>query len=415
MGGSLAALSACALACVAQGQTPKAQTETVLYSFCSQKNCADGEYPEGSVIHVNGTLYGTTTIGGAYRYGTVFSLNLHTGAEAVLYSFCPIEGPCTDGAIPETSLVNIKGTLYGTTAAGGANWGYSGSCGQEFGCGTVFSLNRRTGAEAVLYSFCSERYCRDGYWPEGNVINIGSSLYGTTYYGGKHTCHYGYGKGCGTVFSLHPKTGAETVLHSFVSSRAHPTDGRFPDSGMIDVDGLLYGTTLDGGTSPDGGTVFSVVPTTGAEIAYSLSSGGSPGGGLIDLKGMLYGTLGLGGTYGKGVVFLFNPKTGAQTVLYSFCSQQDCTDGSEPSGGVIDVGGRLYGTTTSGGKYDAGTVFSLDPNTGAETVIYSFCSKAACADGEYPSYAMIKLNGTLYGVTTYGGAHNAGTVFSIVP
>ena len=63
----------------------------------------------------------------------------------------------------------------------------------------------------------------------------------------------------------------------------------------------------------------------------------------------------------------------------------------------------------SGGADGGGTVFSLNPNTGAETVLYSF---GGGSDGRYPS-SVIYANGTLYGTTGLGGAYNHGTVFAL--
>jgi uncharacterized repeat protein (TIGR03803 family) len=88
-----------------------------------------GNTPYGGLIDVGGTLYGTTSGGGASNRGTVFSLS-QSGTEKVLRSF--MGG--TDGAHPEATLLNVNGTLYGTTTAGGGT-----GCGGA-GCGTVFKL-----------------------------------------------------------------------------------------------------------------------------------------------------------------------------------------------------------------------------------------------------------------------------------
>ncbi|HEX4079335.1 MAG TPA: choice-of-anchor tandem repeat GloVer-containing protein [Rhizomicrobium sp.] len=125
--------------------------EKALYAFCGQQNCADGADPSANLIDVNGTLYGTTYAGGdtgcgGGGCGTVFSIDLNTGTEKMLYSFCS-QANCTDGALPEAGLINVNGTLYGTTYQGGI------ACsGRDFGCGAVFSLEPNTGAEKVLYS-----------------------------------------------------------------------------------------------------------------------------------------------------------------------------------------------------------------------------------------------------------------------
>jgi uncharacterized repeat protein (TIGR03803 family) len=99
---------------------------SVLYSF---KAPPDGKSPVAGLIDVKGTLYGTTSAGGAYGDGTLFSITAG-GTEKVLHTFgnaCP--SACTDGSEPFAGLIDVKGMLYGTTSAGGVN-----------GYGTVFSI-----------------------------------------------------------------------------------------------------------------------------------------------------------------------------------------------------------------------------------------------------------------------------------
>ena len=366
--------------------------ETILYSFAGPP---DGAFPWAGLIDVKGTLYGTTLEGGASNYyGTVFSVNPGTGAETVVYSF--LAG--TDGEQPQAGLIDVKDTLYGTTVLGG-----NPSCGGGYGCGTVFSVNPATGAETVVYSFLAGT---DGEFPVASVIDVKGILYGTTDEGGAY--------GAGTVFSVNPTTGAETVLHSFGSG----TDGVGPVASLINVKGTLYGTTAGGGPYGQNGTVFSVNPTTGAEtVVYSFAGGTDgrfPFARLIDVEGTLYGTTFEGGAYecqgvGCGTVFSVNPETGAETLLHSFGSG---TDGQVPQAGLIDVKGTLYGTTTGGGDRGAGTVFSINPSTGAETVLYSFRSGR---DGTVPVAGLTNVKGTLYGTTTGGGNDKAkaGTVFAL--
>lgn len=387
-------------------------SEKVLYSFCAQKNCKDGTYPDGGVIAVNGSLYGTTAGGGRGAAcgttpgcGVVFSLDPNTGSETVLYSFCR-ELNCPDGTQPWFGLITVKGILYGLTASGGGS-GCFGS-----GCGTVFSLNPATGAEATLYSFDGSAH---GSTPQGDLIHVKRTIYGTTQGGGTGSL--------GVAFALDSKTGAETVLHSFSGG----TDGQNP-LGVIDVNGMLYGTTVIGGSTgcetAGCGTVFSINPDTGTEtVLHAFGSGTDgewPEGGLVAINGILYGTTFAGGVagcggLGCGTVFSIDPGTGVETVLYTFCSRQNCTDGATPYGTLIEVKGTLYGTTSAGGSTDCGgsgcgTVFSIDPNTGAESVIYSF---SGGDDGADPQSRLIAVNGDLYGTTDAGGAHDSGTVFVV--
>ena len=95
------------------------------------------------------------------------------------------------------NLLNVGGTLYGTTADGGID-----ACGDfsDQACGTVFSVNATTGAEQVVYFF---KGGADGNFPTGGLINVGGTLYGTASQGGAN--------GEGAVFSVNPGTGTEQI------------------------------------------------------------------------------------------------------------------------------------------------------------------------------------------------------------
>ena len=397
------------------GTAARAASEKVLYSFCSQANCADGEAPTAGLIELKGLLYGTTYGGGsgscnAVYYtgcGTAFSLDPNSGTETVLYSFCS-QFNCPDGSFPSGGLIDVKGTLYGTTTSGGTDIG-----------GTVFSLDPQSGAETVLHSFC--RNCGDGSEPLGSLISVKDKLYGTTNYGGESND--------GSLFSLDTKSGVETVLYSFCS-QVSCADGNFPKAGLIDVNGTLYGTTYMGGSGQGIGAVFAFEPKTGVEkVVYSFCSqanctdGSFPAGSLLDLDGTLYGTTSDGGANQGGTVFSLDPKTGVEKVLYSFCGKQNCADGDDPATGLIYARGKLYGTTNLGGSgvhecganfgYGCGTVFSLDLNSGKEKVLYSLCSDQNCTDGEDPEANLVDVKGTLFGTTFLGGSGKCATYGTI--
>ena len=162
--------------------------EKVLHRFSGQP---DGKWPLAGLTNVNGTLYGTTEYGGSRCYhtgcGTVFSIDV-SGNEVVLHSFA--DDP--DGSVPSANLLNVNGTLYGTTQAGGT-----------FSGGTVFSVTT-SGQEAVLHSFKDEYRVKshgDGLNPVAGLINVNGTLYGTTALGGNYArCYFG----CGTIFKLTP-------------------------------------------------------------------------------------------------------------------------------------------------------------------------------------------------------------------
>ncbi len=154
----------------------------------------------------------------------------------------------------------------------------------------------------------------------------------------------------------------------------------------------------------------------------------------FDAQGNAYGTTLINGAHGSGIVYKLSPPSSGngpwiETLLYNFCSQPGCADGSSPYNGVIlDSQGNLYGTTSGGGAGSSlGTVYELSPmpgggcpsgsNTGngwCETVIYAFCSAGDCSTGQSPQSVLIfDSAGNLYGTT--GGGSNGGVVFELSP
>jgi uncharacterized repeat protein (TIGR03803 family) len=107
--------------------------------------------------------------------------------------------------------------------------------------------------------------------------------------------------------------------------------------------------------------------------------------------------------------------------IYSFCQPQNCIDGKMPMGGVIlDSSDNIYGTTSIGGAHNHGVIFELvangDKTAWSYSLLYSFCGKSSCTDGDSPQGSLIQdVNGTLYGVTSGGGKNAHGTIFTLAP
>jgi uncharacterized repeat protein (TIGR03803 family) len=272
--------------------------------------------------------------------------------------------------------------------------------------GTVFKLVGKK--ETALYSF---KGGADGAYPQQRlVIDAKGDFYGTTSSGGSGICS----GGCGTVFKV-TKTGKETVLYRFCPAPTNCTDGAYPAAGLIrDEKGNFYGTTEFGGTSKYG-TVFKLDSAGKETVLYSFCSvtnctdGASPLAELImDAEGNLYGTTDYGGDVncGCGVVFKLNRK-GKETVLHTFAGYP--TDGEfTQSSLVMDSSGNLYGTTVGGGTSDNGAVFKVS-KIGKESVLYSFCPATGCVDGKNPRAGLVMdAKGNLYGTTFQGGVGNFG-------
>ena len=409
-------------------QPAQAQTYRVLYTFDSGQNAWDPA--AGLSIDAAGNLYGTTVRGGGQGdcpapggCGSVFQLT-YIGSnwiETLLHGFNgPYDfggGPghfaATDGAYPYArAVIGPDGSLYGTTHAG--------ATGDN---GTVYQLTSSGSGwrETVLHRFTGGG---DGGSPYGEVVfDQAGSLYGTTTGGGPYSW--------GTVFRLTQSGSgwAKSMLYGFQGGN----DGAWPYAGVVfDKLGNLYGTTGAGGAADckyggaNCGTVFQLTPSGSGwteKIIYNFhngNDGGSPSGLIFDPSGNLYGAI-CGGPTG-GAVFMLSPSGGNWSfqVLYRLTETSSCGFlGSL----TLDAAGNLYGTTSSGGPYDRGTIYKLTRSGGWwYTDLYDFTGGT---DGGQPNSSLVfDANGNLYGTTQYGGVSHycggafytgCGVVFEITP
>jgi uncharacterized repeat protein (TIGR03803 family) len=338
-------------------------------------------------------LYGTTEDGGAFGYGSIFSIT-PLGRLTTLYSFC--SGECTDGAYPTGTLIqSTDGDFYGTTWGGGAT-----------GQGTVFKINT-SGVLTTLYTFCLNGlyHCTDGSGPFAGLVQAtDGNFYGTTQAGG-------------TVFKITP-SGKLTTLHHLAIR-----EGSNPFAPLVQAsDGNLYGTTEQDGAY-GGGTIFRITPGGTLTTIYNFCSlsncadGYGPDAGLIQATdGNLYGTTN-GRRIFSGTVFKIT-LGGTLTTLHNFCSLTNCADGAYPESPLVQGNdGNFYGTTA--GLY-IGSIFEITPD-GDFTTLYDFsCSHHwGCLNGDGPDAMILHTNGKFYGTAITGGIPNScsptgcGTVFSL--
>ncbi len=300
-------------------------------------------------------------------------------------------------------MLATDGNFYGATISGG------GSTGQ----GAIFKLSQK-GVLTTLYRFCTLANCADGSSPNGSLIEATDrNLYGTTMNGGTH--------GFGTVFKI-TLSGTLTTLHSFSAS-----EGDRPGAGLVQgTDGSLYGTTSNGGLyscgEPGCGSIYKITPGGALTTLHLFCTEANCADGAVTLAplvqandGNLYGTTINGGAHGSGTVFEI-ALGGRFRVVYDFCAQAYCADGSNPEGGLLQAtDGNLYGTTVLGGdptcsSGTCGTIFKIAAAAGTFTTLHSFED----ANGESPLAGLMQAtNGILYGTTQYGGTHLDGTIFSL--
>lgn len=246
----------------------------------------------------------------------------------------------------------------------------------------------------------------DGGVPNGLVLGGNGLLYGTTQNGGLY--------GDGTIFSL-STNGTLTTLVSFDG-----TNGAMPVASLIQgTNGLFYGTTECGGSN-SAGTVFSMTANGMLNSIYSFAGNNDSIGPFTSLSqdaaGNFYGALSNNAVFDDGNIFKMTPN-GQLATLYSFPGG---LNGTWPAGALtLGTDGNFYGMTTNGGAYAHGNVFKMTP-AGLVTNLYSF---TGLEDGFYPAGQLaLGTDGNFYGVTAfenivYQGTTNLfyGTIFKITP
>jgi uncharacterized repeat protein (TIGR03803 family) len=430
----VAALSVISLA-LGFADTASAAIFKVLHSFCQESLCKDGYAPSAGLVRdAQGNLYGTTAGGGAIGQGEVFELSPNQGAWnfTILYSFCS-KPNCADGGSPSTKLIiDTSGNLYGAD---------NGMIGGSVFKLTPNDAHTKWKLK-TLYVFCKNGgNCTDGTSPLG-LSYAGSSsglpydgvspLYGTTQLGGAHLG--------GTAFVLTPpasgkKAWTETILYDFCS-QVNCLDGFTPSSGLtLDTSGNLFGTTSGGGAIGTGGTpegvLYELSPDDDQWSESTLynfcqqkncQDGMAPGGTLIiDNNGFVWGEASGGkmthNQYG-GVVYSWKI---LENVMHTFCPAQHCTDGQSPSGGLmIDANNNVFGVTIGGqGSKTNGTIFEFADETAFST-LHAFCgNNPRCTEGEFPNGDLVRDDaGNLFGTTGSGGTNShgnpGGTIFELV-
>jgi uncharacterized repeat protein (TIGR03803 family) len=267
--------------------------------------------------------------------------------------------------------------------------------------------------------------------PRGTpVFGADGALYGTAFYGGVTGCE----SGCGAIWRLAPSGSTWKASYfglPFLGDKNFNTDGIHPTAGLVVHKGILYGINSLGGNTAqlDFGTVFTVAPPHGSVKTWTVkvlyrfnakSNGGTtPIGGItFGADGLIYGTTSQGGSHGHGTVFKMT-LAGAKTTIANFTG----ANGDNPQGDLaFGKDGAIYGTTFGGGKYNRGTVFRMAKSGStwkSPQVLHSFTGGNIAGgfnDGNGPmGHIVLGSDGSVYGTTQFGGPLNKGTVFRLKP
>jgi uncharacterized repeat protein (TIGR03803 family) len=342
-------------------------------------------YSNGLLL-VNDKLWGTTKDGGVNNGGVLFRYDPVTALYTKQFDFAQQDGINPTG-IPGTNGNNI----VGVTSNGGLH-----------NNGVLFEYD----IVQNTYTRKKDLDTTDGSAPFNSFVALNGSLYGNASAGGRTNA--------GTIFRYNTAADAFSVAVEFATS-----NGRYPSSSLTYFNKCLYGLTLKGGTV-DSGTLFRYdlsTKTSTVEFNFNRSVGSRPLGDLIESNGKLYGTAGQGGIYNRGVIFSYDPINKVYAKLYDFDS---VNGGNEVktyfelmynSAPMLLYNNKFYGTTHYGGSNNAGVLFQFDPVSGAYSKKIDFDP----VTGKEPSGILTLLNGKLYGLTATGGSGDAGVLFEYDP
>jgi uncharacterized repeat protein (TIGR03803 family) len=343
---------------------------------------SDGANPYGSLYeNSDGYFYGMASSGGTnYTYtGTIFKIS-PTGVFTVLFRL-------PDGAFgfnPAESVVQAKdGFFYGMAHNGGMD-----------NYGTIYKTSTN-GTLTVLRHF---DYYNTGGYPDGSLIQAtDGNFYGMGTTGNNNLD--------GTIFKITP-TGTFTVLKLLDET----VTGKLPYGHLTQGnDGNFYGITNGGGTGGYG-TIFKITPKGVFTVLKHLTSatGGWAYGSLtLGADGNFYGMTENGGANSSGSIFKITP-TGVFTVLRYF---DYMNSGASPWGSLVRAAdGNFYGMCSYGGQNFSGTIFKITPS-GTFTVLKHLNTSTT---GGTPEGDLVQgSDGALYGMTSEGGNYGAGTLFRI--
>jgi uncharacterized repeat protein (TIGR03803 family) len=359
---------------------------TVLHSFCSETNCADGDSPTGLTLRPDGHFLGTTE--GNFFLPTVYDMS-QTGTVTTLAS--NMSAPLSSPQAPP--ILGADGSFYGTDKGGGPD------------CGTVYKIS---GASTTVFEVLHNFDGTHGCLPSGPLaLGTDGNLYGTTLSGGAADA--------GVVFRLMLRPGKSpvfTVLANFDGVTLNSSLGALVQG----PDGNFYGTAQ----SSAFGAVFKITPSGTLSVLHSFNGttdGAGPGAGLaLATDGNFYGTTGAGGSTsgacangGCGTLFRVTP-AGSFSVLHTFAFNDGAGNQTAP---VQHTNGMLYGDGNGG---TGGGVFyrwsdNLPPFVSTVQLMGAVGSKVEILGQGFTAASVVSFNGVAATATIQSGT----SLWTVVP
>jgi hypothetical protein len=388
--------------------------------------------PNSLITDGHGNFYGTIC-GGSNGYGAVFELVKNTTTPVILANFTGTNGITDADDPPDAIVLGSDGTLYGTTTIGGIGFtlGNGGQGIGEPGDGVVWKLPSGSSTITDVAQFDTNGF--DGYSPEsGLAIDSNNNLFGTTEAGGM--------EGLGTVWEIPANSNSINYLASFGDNVSLNQISDVPTGAIaLDSNDDVFGTAQGGAAEsiPDAnGAIWEVaagsgsisnLPTNLAFFNEGSNNSGSPTSGLVrDSFGNLFGIeLGVDSNADGGV---FEYPSGSSSATVPAPIPFDFTNGSfddyEYNGNIIgpftfDSQGNLYGVSYLGGPGDnpGGTIFEIPKNGDSIDVLASVAENGP--DGSNPDNLVYDpVSGKFFGIMSTnptGAANNTGTIFTFTP
>lgn len=375
----------------------------IIYSFSGGTDAKNPKLP--LALGSDGYIYGTTSIGGTNNLGTIFRINPSNNQYNLIYSFL---GGVSGDSPTSGVIMATDGNLYGATVGGGLG-----------NRGIFYRYNLTNNTLQIIRHFNYPPGTDVATRPYSGLIQANSTtkLYGMAQQTPRGWgYYYDFATGAGTPsYTLFGFTGA-TAPSPFNPFNSQLIWGGAPQSSLLQAsDGNLYGITTYEGANGNGTFFKYNISTSAATYLFSFSgsvTGYIPvatGSDFNDVKliqpsgtTIIFGNTNYGGDNGYGTIYGYNFNTSTVTIYHNFVYDYGRCFGSM----FLASNNKLYGGINQIGVFDG--IFEFDPSTSGVTIIYDFVNDNIIR----PSGQFVQFGDNLYGTSSAGGDFGYGTIYT---